>query len=1205
MFNNTRIAVDDTDIYWADANNHIVRLSRNASPPDAATIFSPFSAVPRDLVELAVDATFVYWLESRTTSGRVVRVPKVVGGGAPLSWEVASTTNLATLRIDLSGLAYVLNGGTLTRLLPNPSSLTFTPQPIGTLGLVSQYVVDRDRVYWVESDSLRQHLTVKSAPLTDPTQVMEHWTITPSASASVSDMAVDDSNLYWIEFHGGREAAIMRMPRTGGNPVVLTSYGPTDDLPGQLVATAGYLFWSMGGSAQIRRMQTDAPGLDLKTDGIAPQAIQVVQGPGNEILLISGKPTFVRAFGRIDPASTGQTSIFVNPSATLSGSRDGQPLPGSPLMPLSNVALLTANPIDTRDTSNGLLFELPESWTHGTVTLEATINPAHTVLESDFSNNSASATVKFQDGQSACLHFVPIATESGTITGPSSTIMAFVDRAVSVYPLTELQVDFDGGPALRRPRLPLGIVQGSDPWKLDSDFELFYLLYSMWWTYSANTGYACLGASTSIAGPVSSAWRFGMSGTNVMTFLMRPGANPILTPYEGLAGIAHELGHQFGRSHIGCPTSGPDAPGFPLDGSYPHPPCLTDDNTAAAHLGFDGLLKQWSLPGSTADMMTYSRPTLWVSDYTYRGLADHQGLLTTLSAGAPLALANGEQRMLIGGVLGPQPLVGFAFPLDDDQALQAGRRLEGRVQASSEFELYVRDVNGATLLHTPVRMARIESEGGAEAYLFFNIVSMPNSAARLDVVAANGITLLSRTAGPAIPKVSITQPRKDTKIESTLKIAWNAADSDNDPLLFSVRYSPDRGKNWYGLASNVSERSLVVPTGQLAGGKEALIEVTVSDGLHSSRAVAGPFELSRHSPKALIYDYGGRTLGPQAPSAIMQSQALTLRGNGFDPEDGQLPASSLQWAITGPVAANAVGTRLRVDDLPPGRYMAALTVTDRDNNQTSAQAAITVLPKQVGESSESANLDGRCMDPVYARDADPMRLRFPQAWLVEARFVRVGGVLYVCLAGLPLPKAPSDYAGIRVRTLESSTDGVTENDVGFFVRPNGTSMTAHGTVNGSWSFDPSPRGLAAAAAVSDRSWSAELRIDVARLGGSDRQILIQAAQYSAEGTTSEGAWPRDSTLQKPRSWGAVIIGRVAQTIAFAPLANRVVALGEFDPAATASSGLGVEYSAGGACEVQGNRVVPRGTGACSVVASQPGNAIFTPARPVTRTFRVR
>jgi hypothetical protein len=86
---------------------------------------------------------------------------------------------------------------------------------------------------------------------------------------------------------------------------------------------------------QIRQLPINAPGLDLTTDGRGPMVVQVVQSPANDVVLIAGKPTVVRAFGRIEPA-TAQGSIVVNPSATLAGVRDATPLPGSPLTPLQS-----------------------------------------------------------------------------------------------------------------------------------------------------------------------------------------------------------------------------------------------------------------------------------------------------------------------------------------------------------------------------------------------------------------------------------------------------------------------------------------------------------------------------------------------------------------------------------------------------------------------------------------------------------------------------------------------------------------------------------------------------------------------------------------------------------------------------------------------------------------------------------------------------
>lgn len=1210
MFNNTRIAIDDAFIYWADGNNRIVQLSRSAMPPTAATIFGYYSAVPSDVVELAVDATFVYWLEGRASAGRVVRMPKVAGGGAPLAWTAGPSTNINRLRIDASGLAYVLSGGTLTRLVPDPSSLTFTTQPIGAQGLVTQYTLASDRIYWVESNASRQSLDVKSAPLSNTTQVTQHWTLTTTGNTSVQDMVVDGSNVYWIASQPGRTYSIMRLARAGGTPVVLASYGPnTFDQPWQLVAIGAYLFWSLPNKAQIRRLPITAPGLDLTTDGMGPMVVQVVQNPANDMPLIAGKPTVVQAFGRIDPATTAQTSILVNPSATLAGKRDdGSALPGSPLAPRSNFIELKSDPIDVRDVgtqtafSKGLTFDLPESWTHGKVTLTATINPALTVPEINTANDTASSTVTFQDPKSYCLQFVPIQTETSTITGPSATIMSYIDRTISAYPLIEFQSGFTGGPGLRRPRLPFGFIQGSDPWKLDSDFEMGYLLWTMWWAYSFNTGYACLGEGTTVLGPVASAARYGMASPGVLQFLMQPGMNAVTTPYEGLAGIAHELGHEFGRAHIACPSSGPGAPANP-DGGYPHPTCFTDANTASAHVGYDALSMQWMLPGSNADLMTYSAP-LWISDYTYKAIANGLNLNTALSVRRPTGGNDGPQS-LIGGLLGGEPLIGYAFPLDATQAEQVARRLEGRATASSQLQLQVRNVRGETLSRAPLRLLKIESEGGPEMSLFFNLVTLPVDAARLDVVSANGATVVSRAAGPGVPKVAITQPKAGAAIAESLTIAWTASDPDNDPLLSTVRYSPDNGKSWQTLAVNSNERTLNVPTSRLAGGRSALVEVTVSDGLHAERAIAGPFQIAGHAPLITIFDGSGRDLGPNAPAAVAQSKSLVLRGYGYDLEDGQIAASSLTWRLAGIGDATA-GKEFRIADLAPGAYAVSLEASDSDSNRGRSQASVTVLPKHVGDAPEAIVLDGDCNDGAYMRDDDPLRLRFADGSAVDAHLVRSGNSLLVCFAGLPSPRVSGDVVGLWIHVDTQPSERLGDRDLGFFVRSDGSAFTSRGTTGGGWKIDTAPVGLAAAASATARGWSAELRIDPARLGGWNREVRVQAAAFSNALDAREGsgtAWPRGASATRPNTWGPMILGRVPQRIRFAALPDLHDTVA-FELAATATSGLPVSYSVGGACTADGRHLTPRGAGACTVIASQAGNALYAPAASVTQSFLV-
>ena len=80
----------------------------------------------------------------------------------------------------------------------------------------------------------------------------------------------------------------------------------------------------------------------------------------------------------------------------------------------------------------------------------------------------------------------------------------------------------------------------------------------------------------------------------------------------------------------------------------------------------------------------------------------------------------------------------------------------------------------------------------------------------------------------------------------------------------------------------------------------------------------------------------------------------------------------------------------------------------------------------------------------------------------------------------------------------------------------------------------------------------------------------------------------------------------ANTIDFQPPGNISVGAGPFNLNATASSGLGVTFASAtpGVCSVSGTKVTLEQTGACTIVASQPGNLAFPAAAPVAQTFAV-
>ncbi len=83
------------------------------------------------------------------------------------------------------------------------------------------------------------------------------------------------------------------------------------------------------------------------------------------------------------------------------------------------------------------------------------------------------------------------------------------------------------------------------------------------------------------------------------------------------------------------------------------------------------------------------------------------------------------------------------------------------------------------------------------------------------------------------------------------------------------------------------------------------------------------------------------------------------------------------------------------------------------------------------------------------------------------------------------------------------------------------------------------------------------------------------------------------------------LAQLSQTITFAAIPDKLVTDADFTVIATASSGLPVTFSGSGNCTVSAAGLVHlTGAGSCSVTAAQLGDATFSPAPNVSRSFKV-
>src|SRR5438445_3680893 len=131
------------------------------------------------------------------------------------------------------------------------------------------------------------------------------------------------------------------------------------------------------------------PTADLSVDHI--EVVQTVQEAANTEPIFSGKSTVVRVFPKLTDTNPSNTSLN-GVTVLLRGFRGGTELPESPRSPFNPGGTITAKLSPNREATNDSFnFLLPPEWTvEGDLSLTATINPGHTIPETNYGNNTGS-----------------------------------------------------------------------------------------------------------------------------------------------------------------------------------------------------------------------------------------------------------------------------------------------------------------------------------------------------------------------------------------------------------------------------------------------------------------------------------------------------------------------------------------------------------------------------------------------------------------------------------------------------------------------------------------------------------------------------------------------------------------------------------------------------------------------------------------------
>lgn len=609
----------------------------------------------------------------------------------------------------------------------------------------------------------------------------------------------------------------------------------------------------------------------------------------NSVPLIASKQTVVRAYlnADVDTGAAVQGTLYANNGDGWVAIKSENQLA---------VAVPPAN-FDRDNQRNSLQFVLPDSVTSGSIDLyiEVFINPLQTTRypASEYKSFLFQETIPIQIG------YVSVQTLFGD--RPDETRMANAYGYLEeIYPVA--QVDYFPV-AYHWPFIPSPLIE-NDVINYLSGIVTYYKI--MGWPEPNGVPQHLFGwrpasefDSNEPAGrgeePGHLAWGYNLPDRN----------------YNQLI-LAHEIGHNLGRMHTDDDEIWP----------YRNTNRPDDIHDTGYDFGFYSTFNPL-LPASTDDIMN-ARVRIaeenWISAYTYRNLftaRDYTNLSTqkdiipeSITIAGPVLYVNGHVQSNDEAQFSDV----FQFASENIITQTIGR----------EYCLQLEDNEGTNLASSCFDLDFWDPENGepTDSDSFVRVLPFNPQATRLKLLRGSNV-LAEREASSFKPTITLLSPNGGEVVDDEILISWEASDADNDPLSYTVSYSPNNGTDWILLGIGITNTQLLIDTDLLPGGTNGIIRVTVSDGFHASQDNTDAFfALLPHSPTVII-------AAPESETNFKLGQTIIFRGYGYDTEDGLFKDQELIWS-SDRIGILGTGRILQVRSLPQGSHIITLKVTDSD-----------------------------------------------------------------------------------------------------------------------------------------------------------------------------------------------------------------------------------------------------------------------------------
>ena len=358
---------------------------------------------------------------------------------------------------------------------------------------------------------------------------------------------------------------------------------------------------------------TRPPTLNLSVEGA--YVTQSSQRFNGSVPLIADRPAFLRVFIKANELNSAA------PKVRARFYRNGELVTTSTMNPPAQAVGTT---VTEGTTTESWGMAIPSGLLAGGLSILLDVDPDNTVREvneSDnvFPANGAPLALAVRSVPALEVRFVPIETAANSLVGNVSESRApdLISATLRMFPIGTSSVDVR---ATFTTSAPLLTPNDGAPW-----IQIINEL---------NTLRVAEGTERHYVGILRAPYSGGIAGLGFV-----PGKTTLSWDASGAATtVAHELGHNFGRSHAPC--GGPSG----VDPGYPYP------GARIGVFGFDvpnGVV----MDSERRDVMSYCGPE-WVSDYTYEGILNYRG-----SAAAAAVSGSVQSTLMVWGRVDGQKLV--------------------------------------------------------------------------------------------------------------------------------------------------------------------------------------------------------------------------------------------------------------------------------------------------------------------------------------------------------------------------------------------------------------------------------------------------------------------------------------------------------------------------------------------------------------------